>query len=105
MLNQYPLWKYLLIVLVLSIGFIYAAPNLYEPDPAIQISGQSSATVIDSKALGLATADLQAAGIGFFGAEVDEKGSNALIRLEVRDQQLAAQKVVQRALGLSLIHI
>ena len=43
MLNKYPLWKYLLIAAILAISFIYAVPNLYPDDPAIQISGNSSA--------------------------------------------------------------
>jgi preprotein translocase subunit SecD len=42
MLNKYPLWKYVLILAVLAIGFIYSAPNLYPDDPAIQISGAST---------------------------------------------------------------
>jgi preprotein translocase subunit SecD len=36
MLNKYPLWKYLLIVAVLAIGFIYSAPNLYRMTRADQ---------------------------------------------------------------------
>ncbi len=99
MLNKYPLWKYLLILFVVSIGFFYAAPNLYAPDPAVQISGESSATVIDSKALSIVTTALSDAGIEFFGDEVNAKGTNALIRLKDREQQLPAQKVIQRALG------
>lgn len=99
MLNQYPLWKYLLILFLVSVGFFYAAPNLYAPDPAVQISGESSATVIDNRALSIVTKALNAAGIEFFGEEVNDKGSNALVRLRDREQQLPAQKVVQRALG------
>ena len=99
MLNRYPLWKYLLILVVVSIGCIYAAPNLYAPDPAIQISGESSSRVIDQKSLTVATSSLTNAGVVFFGEEVNDKGSNALIRLMDRDQQLLAQKTVQRALG------
>jgi preprotein translocase subunit SecD len=38
MLNKYPLWKNLLIVLVLALATIYSVPNLYPPDPAIQIT-------------------------------------------------------------------
>jgi len=38
MLNTYPLWKYLLLIVVLVLGIIYAAPNLYGEDPAVQIS-------------------------------------------------------------------
>ncbi len=38
MINQYPAWKYLLIVVLLIIGTIYALPNLYGDDPALQIT-------------------------------------------------------------------
>ncbi len=38
MLNQYPLWKYILLVVVILFGTIYAAPNLYGQDPAVQVS-------------------------------------------------------------------
>ena len=46
-MNKYPLWKYLLILLVLAVGFFYAAPNLFSPDAAVQISGESSANLIE----------------------------------------------------------
>lgn len=99
MLNQYPLWKYLLILLIAGFGFFYAAPNLYAPDPAVQVSGESSAMVIDDRALSIVTKALTDANIDYFGAEVDDKGSNALIRLTDREAQLPAQKAIQRALG------
>jgi preprotein translocase subunit SecD len=99
MLNQYPLWKYLLVLLICACGFFYAAPNLYAPDPAVQMSGESSSTVMDDQTLAIATRALKAANIDFFGDEVNEKGTNALIRLKSRDQQLPAQALIQRALG------
>jgi preprotein translocase subunit SecD len=39
MLNRYPLWKYLMLVVVILIGLLYALPNLYGEDPALQITG------------------------------------------------------------------
>ncbi|MEA9445470.1 protein translocase subunit SecD [Candidatus Fukatsuia symbiotica] len=39
MLNRYPLWKYLVLVFLILIGFLYALPNLYGEDPAVQITG------------------------------------------------------------------
>ncbi|MGL9721807.1 MAG: protein translocase subunit SecD, partial [Symbiopectobacterium sp.] len=39
MLNRYPLWKYLMLVVALVIGLLYALPNLYGEDPAVQITG------------------------------------------------------------------
>jgi len=51
MLNRYPLWKYLLLVFVTAVGFVYSIPNMYIPDPAIQVSGDSTAKVIDTPVL------------------------------------------------------
>ncbi|MFL4557845.1 protein translocase subunit SecD [Yersinia kristensenii] len=39
MLNRYPLWKYLMLIVVIFIGLLYALPNLYGEDPAVQITG------------------------------------------------------------------
>ena len=97
MLNRYPLWKNLLVLVVLAIGFIYSAPNIYAPDPAVQISGQSGAMEIDERALKLATQALDKADIEYFGEQAD--GKSALLRLNSADQQLAAKKALQRALG------
>src|SRR5262245_48081482 len=99
MLNTYPLWKYLLILFVLLFGLFYAAPNLYKPDPALQITGENSAQLIDDKIVSRALAALDEAGIGHFGETIDEKGRNALLRLNDADQQLVAQSTVARALG------
>jgi preprotein translocase subunit SecD len=38
MLNQYPLWKYIALVVALVLGIIYASPNIYGEDPAVQVS-------------------------------------------------------------------
>ena len=99
MLNKYPLWKYLLVLFVLVIGLLYAAPNLYAPDPALQITGESSAQVIDDRVLGRALKALEEAGIEHFGESVDDQGRNALVRLRDADKQLVAQARVSRALG------
>ena len=99
MLNKYPLWKYLLVLGIVLLGFFYAAPNLYAPDPALQISGESSSQLIDAEILSQAGRALEQHGIEFFGAEVEEGGSSGLLRLHSRDDQLPAQNRVQRALG------
>lgn len=99
MLNKYPLWKYLLVLFVVAIGLLYAAPNLYAPDPALQITGESSAQVIDDATLTRATRALEEAGIEHFDEVIDPDGRNALIRLRDAEQQLTAQARVSRALG------
>ena len=96
MINHYPLWKNLLILIVVAGGFFYAAPNLYAPDPALQIAGASSSQAIDRPILGRAEQALTDAGIPFFGEVIQEQGKSALLRLTDRDQQLRAQAVVAR---------
>ncbi|MFV3403648.1 MULTISPECIES: protein translocase subunit SecD [Pseudomonas] len=98
MLNKYPLWKYLLIVLVLAVGFIYSAPNLYPDDPAVQISGASSALHVSQADLDRVSKALADANITVKGASLGEKGSG-LIRLNRQEDQLPAKDVVRRALG------
>ena len=99
MLNKYPLWKYLVVLIVLVLGLLYAAPNLYKPDPALQITGESSAQVIDEATLERARKALNEAGIAYFGETIDPQGRNALIRLGDAETQLLGQAKVSRALG------
>ncbi|BDM21071.1 MULTISPECIES: protein translocase subunit SecD [unclassified Pseudomonas] len=98
MLNKYPLWKYALILVVLAIGFIYSAPNLYPDDPAVQISGASSALQVNQADLDRVSKALVDAGITVKGASLGEKGSG-LIRLTNQEDQLPAKDVVRKALG------
>ncbi len=97
MLNRYPLWKYLVILVVVAVGIIYALPNLYPDDPAVQISGTSSSQTIGQPTLDRATAILEKADIAIKGEEVN-KGS-VLIRLQNSEQQLLARSLIKDSLG------
>lgn len=99
MLNRYPLWKYLLIVAVLALGLIYAMPNLYPDDPAIQISGASSTLEIQQSDLDRIEQALAAASLPTKGTELGTNGRSGLVRLVNRADQLKAQDVVRDALG------
>ncbi|WP_094107276.1 protein translocase subunit SecD [Lonsdalea populi] len=48
MLNRYPLWKYIMLIVAILIGLLYALPNLYGEDPAIQITGARGAAASES---------------------------------------------------------
>lgn len=50
-MNQYPTWKYVLIGLVITLTFLYALPNLYGKDPAVQISPEYASNVVVDDAL------------------------------------------------------
>ncbi|MDZ7925242.1 MAG: protein translocase subunit SecD [Marinagarivorans sp.] len=97
-MNRYPLWKYLLILVVLGLSIIYALPNLYAPDPAVQISGYSADLKVDQKTLDIITQSLDDAGVEYKKAELENSGS-ALIRLHHFDVQLKAQKAIEQALA------
>jgi preprotein translocase subunit SecD len=97
MLNKYPLWKNLLIALVLVISALYAAPNLYPPDPAIQVTPAQAGAEMSDATVSRIRQTLTDAGLEFFGEEVDD--GTALFRLQRTDQQLPAKAAIQRALG------
>jgi preprotein translocase subunit SecD len=95
--NTFPLWKNLVILLVIIFAFTYASPNLFPPDPAIQMSGQSGAMVIDESVLGLVEKSLDEAGIEYFDGEAD--GQSLLVRLKDIKMQLRAKEVIQAEMG------
>src|SRR5690554_5759147 len=97
MLNRYPLWKNLLILLVICIGAIYALPNFYLEDFAVQISGTRGSIEITNTDLERAQKALEQAGINVLQASLE--GNSGLIRLLADDQQLAAREVIQQSLG------
>jgi len=100
MINQYPLWKYLLLVFVLVIGLIYALPNVYGEDPALQISGTRNAT-IDATAKDKVISALATANIPVKAAEL--KPDQLLIRFNDTETQLKAVDFVKSALGTGYI--
>lgn len=97
MLNKYPLWKNLLILVVVALAFIYAAPNLYPPDAAIQVTPARAGAEMSASTLNDVRRALDNADIQYFGEEVN--GSTALLRLDSADAQLAAKAAIQRKLG------
>ena len=97
MQNRYPLWKYLLILLVITFGGIYALPNLYAPDPAVQISGQSADVPVDESLSKRVREHLTAMGINPLSVQVQE--NNLLVRLADAHQQLDARRALNKTLG------
>lgn len=96
MINQYPLWKYLLILAVLAVGALYALPNLYGEDPALQISS-SRGTPIDMSTRTKVQDTLRQAGIA--SQPIEAVASSLLVRFSNTDDQLKAKDAVAAALG------
>lgn len=102
-MNKYPLWKYLLVLAVVVFSFVYALPNIYAPDPAVQVTGQSSGLEIDQRTLDRVLSALDEDGIPYIGEEVSEDGSSALVRLADDDDQLRAKDAIQQTMGFDFI--
>jgi preprotein translocase subunit SecD len=87
MINQYPLWKYLLVVFVVLVGAVYALPNLYGEDPAVQVSGSREAVVDEAlkvKVEGILRKE------GIEPKSVELAGGRLLVRFKDTNDQLKA---------------
>lgn len=96
-LNRYPWWKNLLVVLIVIVGFIYAAPNLYGDVPAVQVSGTGASTVINDAVIKTINETLQKANLSY--EKLQHENHSLLLRFKSTDEQLKAKEAIQAALG------
>ena len=97
MVNRYAPWRYFLLVLIIVVGAIYAAPNLYGEDPAVQISHRVN--LVDEGELGLVKGLIDAENLAYRSIELD--GENILVRFESEEVQLRAAAQIKRILEAS----
>ena len=95
-MNKFPLWKNLLIIVVILFSAVYAVPNLFGEDPAVQISGKKGVEV-SQKTSDSVLAALKDAGIPVKASEL-EKGQ-LLVRLDSEENQMKAQNIIDGQLG------
>ncbi len=95
-MNRYPLWKYLLLLVVLGLGALYALPNIFPEQPAIQISRDDGKSVASSLTARVRNA-LDKAGIDSGDASINE--GKLLIRVGSSEAQLRAADALKQALG------
>jgi preprotein translocase subunit SecD len=96
-MNRYPLWKYILIAVVLALGFLYTVPNLYGESPAVQVSPVKATTKIDVTLLGRVEEILAKGGFKPDGLLQDPTSVKA--RFSNTDTQLKAKELLQAQLG------
>ena len=82
-------------------AFVYAAPNYFPADAAIQLSGQSGSMKIDNDVLKEMQLALDDADIDYFGGKTDDQ--TALLRIKDRDSQLRAKEIIQAEMGSDYI--
>ncbi len=100
-MNRYPLWKYCLIGLVLTVGLLYLLPNFFGEVPAVQISPIKTTAKVDETLLARVDKALSEASIKPDGIYLDR--DTIKVQLTDTDTQLKAKDVLQSAVGENYI--
>ncbi|MGE6333983.1 protein translocase subunit SecD [Stenotrophomonas sp. NPDC077659] len=93
---EFPRWKYVVILIVLALSTLYALPNIYQKDPAVQITANRGGTV-DDALRDRVLADLKKAGVTTIGAE--KEGESLIVRLPDLKSQSAASDALRDTVG------
>jgi preprotein translocase subunit SecD len=95
-LNQNSIWRYLLVVVVMAVSFIYALPNIYPSDPSLQINAtrgaEVSAEVVDKISTELTAKQINSKSVVLEDGQV-------LARFLTTEDQLKAREVIEQLLG------
>jgi preprotein translocase subunit SecD len=98
MLNKYPFWKNILLLVLLVLGFIYAAPNLFPEQPAVQISPSTALMNVSMEAIQVKVNTLvKAVQINPISEELSKQ--TILLRFDNTDTQLKAKDILSAGLG------
>ncbi|MAL50643.1 MULTISPECIES: protein translocase subunit SecD [unclassified Methylophaga] len=95
-MNRYPLWKNLLVVTVILTAIIYAMPNLFGDDPAVQVSA-GRLNNVDLQLVNEIESSLKQAEIPYKGVVLEE--NRLLIRFSEANEQLEARELIQQKLS------
>ena len=94
---EYSRWKYLVILLVLALSVVYAVPNAFPQDPAVQVTANRGSQV-DAALKTRVDAALKKQGVPFASSEIGKDG-NLLVRTATDDAQTRAADVVREEVG------
>jgi len=95
-MNQYSVWKYLLILIIVVVGVVYALPNFYGEDPALQITSSRGFELPGDLTTNIDDA-LLAEQISYNSRE--QQGNRLLYRFKNTEDQIKASDAVKKALG------
>ncbi len=99
-MNHFPAWKNILLVVVFLLGSVYALPNLYGEDPAVQVSPLRNA-VINDILLADIKKKLSGADVELLSSELSEK--QLLLRFSDTGNQLKAADIIRDALAKNYV--
>ncbi|MBV2127639.1 protein translocase subunit SecD [Arsukibacterium indicum] len=98
MLNKNPAWRYLVVIGMLLLTLLYALPNLYPEDPALNISASRGGTVTEQTRLQLQQTFSDA---GIAAKSVELQDGKIIARFSNAEQQLQALDQAKNLLGRS----
>ncbi|MEO6147999.1 MAG: protein translocase subunit SecD [Sulfuriferula sp.] len=96
-MNRFPLWKYILIAVVLLVSVLYTLPNFYGEVPAVQVSPTRTAIKADATLMQQVEDELKAQKIPYQGAFIE--GNSVKVRFTSNDIQLKAKDALQARFG------
>ena len=96
-MNRYPIWKYVIIAIMLALGTLYSLPNLFGEAPAVQVSPGKASVKVDTSTLQRVEQAL--ATDGLTANRVQLEGSSIKVRLNSTDDQLKARDALEKALN------
>ncbi|MGE4350179.1 MAG: protein translocase subunit SecD [Candidatus Berkiella sp.] len=100
MLNKYPLWKYLLLLGILLVGLVYALPNLFGEDPAVQVLA-STGSSLDPSIIKKIEDRLKEKNIPYLS--IKHENSTVLTRFSSPQIQLQAKEAIKEVVGENYI--
>jgi len=100
-MNQYPKWKYGLVLIAIFIGLIYSIPNFFGESPALQVKTTKTSDKLDLSILGTIENSLKEANLPFDGIVQEPNGIK--IKFASPDSQVKAKDVLQNALGSNYV--
>ncbi|MCS5708731.1 protein translocase subunit SecD [Candidatus Berkiella cookevillensis] len=100
MLNKYPLWKYLLLLGILLVGLVYALPNLFGEDPAVQVLA-STGSSLDPSIIEKIEDHLKEKDIPYIS--IKHENSTILTRFSTPQIQLQAKEAIKEVVGENYI--
>ncbi len=89
-----------MVVFAIAISALYALPNIYGEDPAIQITGARGASV-DMSTLDTVTAALEKEQLSYKSIALED--GSVLVRFSETDTQLTARDIINESLGSDAI--
>ena len=96
-MNRYPIWKYLLVFAAIALGLVYTLPNFFGETPAVQVSTNRQAIVINNDTETRVLTALKQAGIANDGVIL--AGNSLKVRFNNAETQIKARSVIEQTLG------